>query len=495
MRRLTAPAPLRGSNGISFGPDGRLYVAEFLAGRISAVDVTTGEVETVVAAGGPIQAPDDLAFGADGAMYINDLVPGRVWRRTRAGEFDLIADGILNPNGIAVAGNRLFVNEMIPGGRVLELFPGGGAPVTLTEGLAIGNAMQIGPDGYLYYPHMLTGEVHRIHPDGGAPELVADEVHEPVAVRFDRDGALLVLSRDAAGTLTRIDGDRRTIVATGVTGMDNAAFDDDNRMFVSSFAQGGITEFHPDGRNRDVVVPGHAGPFGITVDLAGTVHTADHYRVGAELRNFAHAVAADSGRLHVSSQYGFVKTIDGASERVRVTGLQEPTDLIVRPDGTLLITEAGAGRVVSLDENDTVAVITDRLGRPAGITLDAEQRCYVTDTEHGTVSRLDDGIPQILADGLDQPQGVAVLGDDLYVLERGRRRLLAISLSGGEPRIAAEDLPLGPRSDRRAALFADGGMPGVPRPFAGLAAGPDGTLYLSADGEGTVLAFTFEEPR
>lgn len=41
MRRLTVPAPLRGSNGIAFGPDSRLYVAEFLAGRISAVDIAT----------------------------------------------------------------------------------------------------------------------------------------------------------------------------------------------------------------------------------------------------------------------------------------------------------------------------------------------------------------------------------------------------------------------------------------------------------------------
>jgi hypothetical protein len=31
------------------------------------------------------------------------------------------------------------------------------------------------------------------------------------------------------------------------------------------------------------------------------------------------------------------------------------------------------------------------------------------------------------------------------------------------------------------------GLPGVPRPFAGLAAGPDGSLYLSANGEGSVL--------
>lgn len=84
-RRLNPPNPLWGSNGVAFGPDGRLYVAQFLAGQISAVDPATGDVEVVVPMDGPVQSPDDLAFGADGSMYIADLVPGRVWRRSPAG--------------------------------------------------------------------------------------------------------------------------------------------------------------------------------------------------------------------------------------------------------------------------------------------------------------------------------------------------------------------------------------------------------------------------
>ncbi|WP_063775487.1 SMP-30/gluconolactonase/LRE family protein [Actinoplanes rectilineatus] len=114
MERLTGHSPLRGANGVAFGPDGRLHVAEFLAGRISAVDLRTGDVQTVVDSTGPIQAPDDLAFGADGSMYVTDLVPGRVWRRDPAGVFTLVAEGLSAPNGITCVGDRLFVNEMSP---------------------------------------------------------------------------------------------------------------------------------------------------------------------------------------------------------------------------------------------------------------------------------------------------------------------------------------------------------------------------------------------
>ncbi|CAM5512283.1 hypothetical protein SALBM311S_05750 [Streptomyces alboniger] len=83
--RLGPPNPLWGSNGVAFGPDGRLYVAEFLAGRISALDIATGDLDVIVPMDGPVQSPDDLAFGADGSMYIADLVPGRVMVPTPTG--------------------------------------------------------------------------------------------------------------------------------------------------------------------------------------------------------------------------------------------------------------------------------------------------------------------------------------------------------------------------------------------------------------------------
>ena len=51
IRRMMAP--LWGSNGVAFGPDGRLYVAQFLAGRISAVDLASGDLED----GGPADGP------------------------------------------------------------------------------------------------------------------------------------------------------------------------------------------------------------------------------------------------------------------------------------------------------------------------------------------------------------------------------------------------------------------------------------------------------
>ncbi|UUU26478.1 hypothetical protein [Streptomyces sp. DSM 40750] len=528
-RRLNPPNPLWGSNGVAFGPDGRLYVAQFLAGQISAVDTATGDVDVIVPMDSPVQSPDDLAFGADGSMYIADLVPGLVWRRSPAGEYSLVSDDVANPNGITCVGDRLFINEMKPNGRLMELFPDGKDPVVLTEGLALGNAMQLGPDGHLYYPHMLTGQVWRIPPDGGTPEVVAEDVHEPVAVRFDQGGVLHVLSRGVEGIVTRIDlhgGGSRTLVTSGLKGLDNAAFDAENRMFVSSYASGGVTELHPDGRTREIVRRGFDGPYGVTVDLGGTVYAADHYRLASPaaadegepagpspaagpggvtthlLLPFAHGITAEGGLLHYTSQFGNVQTYDPGSgaHRERARGLNRPIGIAVAPDGSLVVAETGAGRVVAIDISDsesdlgTVTVLAEGLDQPTDVAFDAEGRLHVSEERLGVVLRIEEGGKTVVvADGLGAPQGLAVLGEELFVVETGPRRLRAVSLTTGERRIDAEDLPVGPPPGvvprTEPALFADI-MPGMARRFAGLAAAPDGTLVLSANGEGTVLRLT-----
>ncbi|WP_306216317.1 outer membrane protein assembly factor BamB family protein [Actinoplanes sp. RD1] len=342
---------------------------------------------------------------------------------------------------------------------------------------------------------MLTGEVLRISPGGGEPELVATGVHEPVAVRFDRGGVLHVLSRGAAGIITQIDlfgGGGRTTVTTGICGQDNAAVDNENRMFVSSFAGGGITEVFPDGRTREVLPRGAAGPYGVTIDLAGTVHAADHYRIagpdtGDQLVFFAHGIVADGGLLHLTSQYGQMFTYDRATRttRNRLSGLDCPLGLAVQADGVLVIAESGAGRILTVDGDDRVSVLAEGFARPVDVAIDTDGRVYVSDEAGGALFRLASNGSERVADGLDRPQGIAVDGDHLYVVEAGRRRVQSLHLRTGEFRVEATVEVNVPDPRTQPALFAHG--PGVPRPFAGLVVAPDRSLIVAANREGGVV--------
>jgi hypothetical protein len=77
----------------------------------------------------------------------------------------------------------------------------------------------------------------------------------------------------------------------------------------------------------------------------------------------------------------------------------------------------------------------------------------------------------------------------LYVVDAGAKTLITLDLDRREQRTIAAKLPVGtppgvtPKPLRGMPPFS-----GPQGPFAGIAAGPDGTLYLSADADGSVLA-------
>ncbi|WP_092526344.1 hypothetical protein [Actinopolyspora saharensis] len=498
--RLNDPSPLRGANGIAFGPDGLLYVAQFLRGGISAVDTTSGAVEDVVPPGGPMRTPDDLVFDAHGNMYVTDVVPGRVWRRTPRGECAVVAEDLRNPNGVARLGERLFVSEMRAGGELLELFPGGGEPVRITGGLNYGNALQCGPDGWLYYPHMMTNQVWRISPDGGEPEVVTEDVVLPVAVRFDRAGQLLVLSCGPEGAVTRVDPatGRTSSFTTGVPGLDNAAFDADNRMFVSSFVQGSITCLDEDGRTSTVVPGGLNGPFGVTADRGGKVYLADHFSLGTltdsgevapvevvtgDLPSVVRNVVATGDLLQLVTATGELHAYnpgDGSSRR-RARGLGAPTGIAADSGGRVVLAIPETGRVLAVDEADEVTELAAGLKHPVGVALDGDGNCYVGEEHTGRVLRLADE-PVVVAEGFGRPQGIAVSGGALFVLEVERGRLVRCCPATGASR-TAQELDVGSLSGVDSA--ESGGRPAAsdrPRPFADLAVAPDGSLLIATDG-------------
>ena len=94
LERLVPPSRLFGSNGLRTGPDGRIYVAQVVGSQISALDVGTGDVETISAKGGPIIAPDDVAFDPTGNLYATEYYDGRVSVRGVDGRTRVLRDDV-----------------------------------------------------------------------------------------------------------------------------------------------------------------------------------------------------------------------------------------------------------------------------------------------------------------------------------------------------------------------------------------------------------------
>jgi glucose/arabinose dehydrogenase len=124
-----------------------------------------------------------------------------------------------------------------------------------------------------------------------------------------------------------------------------------------------------------------------------------------------------------------------------------------------------------------------------GVAIGSDGACLISESGAGRVVKVTGSRPETVLDGLQQPQGILVLAEQLYVVDAGAKALIAFDLKSKSRRTIASDLPVGappgviPQPLRGLPPFS-----GPQGPFAGIAAGPDGTLYVSADAEGSVLS-------
>ncbi|MCV7378640.1 gluconolaconase [Mycobacterium alsense] len=508
LERVTAPSRLFGANGLRTGPDGRIYIAQVTGSQISALDHRTGHLETVSAKGGDIVAPDDVAFDASGNLYATEVMDGRVSMLDTAGRTRVLRDDIPSANGITFHRGRLFVGECREGGRLLEFDLGGGPPRVLLANVPSPNAMEVGPDGLLYFPVMGANEIWRIDPDGGEPQCVAAGLGVPDSVKFDPHGHL-VSTQVASGQVLRIDprsGERRLLAQLN-PGLDNCTFVGET-VLVSNFT-GEITEISPDGATRTVLPGGLNWPLDLAVGDEGDLHIADgtYFYAAApdgSLRTvgmlfspgypgFLRGVAAGGpGEFVVTTSGGQVARYRPAASESEVLadGFDQLYGVAVSPTATVFA-ELGTGRVLSLRAGN-IEVLAAGLRDPVGVAIGADGACLVAESGAGRVVRVDGSKTDTVVADLQRPQGISVRDGVLYIVDAGARELIAFDLNNREKNAArtiASGLPVGPPPGVVPKPLK--GMPpfsGPQGPFAGIAAAPDGTLYLSADGEGSVLA-------
>jgi sugar lactone lactonase YvrE len=507
LKRCTPPSRLFGANGLRTGPDGRVYIAQVTGSQISALDVGTGRIETISAKGGDIVAPDDIAFDPHGNLVATEVMDGRVsmlsGRHTR-----VLGADLPSANGITFHRGRLFIGECREGGRLLELDLAGGPPRVLLDNVPSPNAMEVGPDGLLYFPVMGANEIWRIDPDAadGAAQRVADNLGVPDSVKFDADG-YLVSTQVHSGQVLRIDPrtGERSVLAELNPGLDNCTFTD-GRLLVSNFT-GEITEVLGDGQTRTLLPGGLNWPLDLAVSGDGKLYIADGtyfytLRPGGPLETvgmlfspgypgFLRGVTpAGGGAFVVTTSGGQVARYRPADSETDylADGFDQLYGVALAPGGAAVVAEFGTGRVLSVSANG-VDVLGSGICDPVGVEIGPDGAVLVAESGAGRVIRLTGTGVEPIVDGLQRPQGIVVHDGFLYVVDAGEKSVIAVDLGSGARRTLATDLPVGPPSGVVPKPLL--GMPpfsGPQGPFAGITTGADGTLYVSADGDGSVLA-------
>ena len=504
---LVQGGPLHGTNGVYFGPDGRLYVASVGSAVVAAIDPETGEVLERFGPEDGVKGPDDLTFGPDGSMYWTDFPFGDVGRLTPDGTHTVVASPGRGVNPITFSDDgRLFVSQCALADHLFELDPDGiEEPRLISDQLGPGcglNGMDWGPDDRLYGPRPPFNEVVRVDVDRGTVETVASDFRgRPVAVKFDSQNRLHVLDT-GAGEVVRVDvetGDTEVVGRVGV-GSDNLAFNAEDRLFVSSFTHSSIVEVIGPETNRTVIPGGIGWPGGLayipTNDGSGRLFVADRralreldpatgeelhaVRVGLVMSAHAHgAQLILSGPTTVS-----IWDPDGDRLVESFEGFQEAVDALPFGDD-IIVSEYDTGSVVRFDpaSPDVRTVIASGLDAPAGLAVHGGD-LYVADRSGTLFQILDDGERldplRPVASGLAGPEGITADEDGaLYVVEEDADRVIRVDPETGAATLVADGLALRGLEQKSVEKATSVGF------LAGIVVG-NGSLYVSGYPENRV---------
>lgn len=505
LGHVAPPSRLFGANGIRTGSDGLIYVAQLTGSRISTIDPDSGEVTHLETSGAEIVGPDDLVFDDAGNLYVTEFTENRVSMRAPNGVVRVLQGELFGSNPITFHQGRLIAGECRMDARIMELDRNGGAPRVIVDGLAMTNAFDVGPDGMLYFPVMEANQIWRVSLDGGEPEVIVGDLGVPDSVKFDAEGNI-ISTQVGSGLVLRIDprSGAREVLADIGPGLDNSTFVGDH-LFVSHMT-GSIHEIVRPGEVRILNPKGFLWPMGVAAASDGAVYVADGSyayvrKPGGTLDlvgmlftpgfpGFHRGVAAGApGEWFVTTSIGEVKRYrpQAGQSELLASGYDRLMGLAVAPGGAIVFVESGTGRVLSL-ENGEATVLAAALDNPTGIAIAADGTCFVSESGSGRVVRLEGGRSETVLDGLQLPEGLCAHEDRLYVIDVTARTLVEFGSSGGDRKVIMSGLPVGAPEGPRKYLGPAGAFSGPMLSFAGLAAGSDGTLFIGADGEGSVLS-------
>lgn len=506
METVRDPSRLFGANGVRLHADGRLWISELVGEHLSAWDADNDVLTNASPMGSELRGPDDIAFDSEGTVYAAETMNGRITGLRADGTYFVLVDECPAVNGITVdpVTDKLYVDEMREGGRVLEIDKHERNKVrVIAEDLDWLNALEMGPDRRLYMPQVFAGTVLAVDPESGAVETVVEGLAHPTAVKFAPDGRLVV-TQASIGEVTAVDlstGERQRLVSLA-PGVDNFDIDARGYIYVSNFVEASVARYSMETGELDKVLSAGSflGPYQIASATEGFV-VADHgsvCRVDSE-GNLARisrllldqpfvavGIAEVGGTLVALTQAGEVfRRIDDSGEWVKIYGSldganseyfgqdSDGVNAVGVSDGQLLV-GMRHGDVVVLELDGTVVS-----RRPSGLpTITAisgvRGAIVVGDETAGSVLVLGDGEPLAL-NGFKRPQGVALTEDYVVVADQGERQIVCVSRDGERREAVAVDLPLGlPR------LQADDGR------RSSVTIDKDGSIIIGCDGDGSI---------
>ncbi len=369
--------------------------AEFLRGTVENLTVDRygrvmlgPSVSTLYEGGAPFLWT--MAPGPAGTTYVGTGNEGQVLSVSADGtsrvffdseelEVHALASG---PQGVLYAGTS-------PDGRIYRVAPDGTASVFFDPPDRYIWSLAVNAAGVVFAATGDTGTVYRIGPDGTGEPFYATRATHAMALAFDAAGALLV-GTASPGRVFRVDAAGRPFVLLDVPQHEIRTLRTGPAGVVYALA---IRE-RAAGAGAPAAAPAQAsteqagGQATVTVSTEVTVVGADAGGAGAQTTTAAPAAGAGTGA-------GAVYRIqaDGGWDAIWQSTQDSPYDLLVEPDGGLLLATGNDGRIFRLAGDPLQATLVARAPAQQVTTLlgGAEGRTLFATSNPGKLFALSSG--------------------------------------------------------------------------------------------------------
>ena len=466
------------TNGMSFAPDGSLWVANVLGSTLTQIDPDSGEVLSRLTAAQGVLFPDDVVVGPDGTIYWTDIALGQVNKITADGQFVPLLEAFelnsANPLTLSDDG-RLFAAGCYGGppanNSFVEIDPvNGGIINTLRADIpgCASNGMSWN-DGSLYAPQPFTGEILRIDPDTGDITVATSGYAVPIGTAVDSNGNLYALAQGTTEVVRvdmsnlDIENNRETIAEIPIGWADNIAISADDRIFLSSASDAAIVEVLPGGELRTVVSGQFqlAGGVGVIGQTVYTAHIAGVVGFDRRTGEQSSIFRAAFGLTDYPATTSFITRgrnlvlMSTLGNEIVVWNPRTNTSLVRSPiagpidaqtfRGDLLVSQQ-TGEISRLAANlEPIDVVTTMPGVTGLASKGGD--VYAANQIDGTIVRIIErgqvlDTPEVVYSDLAAPEGIDIHGNTMFVVEAGTQSLTSIDMRTDKRATVATDLGL-----------------------------------------------------
>lgn len=189
----------RGTYGIARGPDGAMWVTNYLGSSIARIDAT----DAVTTFAAPcVRYPTGITAGRDGALWFTDD-SGSIGRITTSGQITCFGDAahVGHPDAL-VAGGDGALWAVDRGGSVVRMTRTGAITRYRTAAMRYPDAVAAGPGGTVWFTDYVASAVGRITSTGQPTKPARPRALPRVTFISDSVGASMVFDTGAKAILT-----------------------------------------------------------------------------------------------------------------------------------------------------------------------------------------------------------------------------------------------------------------------------------------------------